>query len=158
MLCGWGVARILQSKFYCAIYQKMKTGYMKWSTFYALGLLGWVVKKLAMSWIMPSLALLLHIVLSMTASSYMIWFNMYLEISVAGQCQTNIYLAWHFVRHSKNYNCFWCKHINCNDNLHTNTHTCQTYYNNKNYFILLITTKYCRVTITSVWSWNYLKT
>ena len=35
-----------------------------------LGLLGRVIKKLATSWIMPSLALLLHMVLSMTACSY----------------------------------------------------------------------------------------
>ena len=27
---------------------------------YVLGLLGWAIKKLAVSWIMPSLALLLH--------------------------------------------------------------------------------------------------
>ena len=57
--------------------------------FYVLGLLSRVIKKLAMSWLMPSLALLLHIVLSMTACSYMIR----LEISVTGQCQTNIYFA-----------------------------------------------------------------
>ena len=57
--------------------------------FYVLGLLGWGIKKLAMSWIMPSLALLLYIVLSMTAYSYVIR----LEISVTGQCQTNVYLA-----------------------------------------------------------------
>ena len=57
---------------------------------YVLGLLDWLIKKLAMLWIMSSLALLLHIVLSMTACSYMI---IYLEISVTGQCQTNIYLA-----------------------------------------------------------------
>ena len=57
-----------------------------------------VIKKLAMSWIMPSLELLLHIVFSMTACSYMIIFKMYLEISVTGQCQTKIYLASHFVR------------------------------------------------------------
>ena len=54
-----------------------------------------------MSWIMSSLALLLHIVLSLTACSYVIIFKMYLEISVTGQCQTNIYLAWNFVWHSK---------------------------------------------------------
>ena len=42
----------------------------------------WVV---AMSWIMWSLVLILHIiVLSMTACSYMIRFNMYLESSVTG--------------------------------------------------------------------------
>ena len=35
-----------------------------------LGLLGRVIKKLATSWIMPSLALLLHMVLSMTTCSY----------------------------------------------------------------------------------------
>ena len=40
--------------------------------FYMLGLMGQVIKKLAMSWIMPPLALLLHIVLSMTACSYII--------------------------------------------------------------------------------------
>ena len=34
--------------------------------FYVLGLVGRVIKRLAMSWIMPSLALLLHIGLSMT--------------------------------------------------------------------------------------------
>ena len=50
-------------------------------------------QKLAMSWIMSSLALLLHIVLSLTAWSYVIIFKMHLEISVTGQCQTNIYLA-----------------------------------------------------------------
>ena len=57
-------------------------------------------QKLAMSWIMPSLTLLLHIVLSMTVCSHIL-FHMYLEISVTGLCQTNIYLALHFVRHSK---------------------------------------------------------
>ena len=46
-----------------------------------------------MSWIIPSLALLLHIALSMTACGFMIRFNMYLEISVTGKCQINIYLA-----------------------------------------------------------------
>ena len=87
---------------YIALFAKnMKTGYMEWSTFYVLGLLGRVIKKLAMSWIMPPLALLLHIVLSLIACGYVIRFNMYLEISVIGQCQTNIYLAWYFVRHSK---------------------------------------------------------
>ena len=35
--------------------------------FYLLGLLGWVIKKIAMSWIMPSIALLLCILISMTA-------------------------------------------------------------------------------------------
>ena len=39
------------------------------------------------------LAVLLYIVLSMTACSYMIRFNMYLDISVTGQCETKIYLA-----------------------------------------------------------------
>ena len=39
--------------------------------FYVLGLLGWVIKKLTISWIMPSLALLLYIVLSMTICNYM---------------------------------------------------------------------------------------
>ena len=52
-----------------------------------LGLLIRVIKNLVMSWIMPSLALLMHIVLSMTACSYMIIFNMCLEISVTGQRQ-----------------------------------------------------------------------
>ena len=47
---------------------------------------------------MPSLALLLHIVSSMTAYTIYIRFNMYLEISVTGQCQTNINSAWHYVR------------------------------------------------------------
>ena len=48
---------------------------------------------------MPALALLLHIVLSMTACSYMILprvlliLHMYLEIFVTGLCQTNIYLT-----------------------------------------------------------------
>ena len=51
-----------------------------------------VIKNLTMLWIMPSLALLLHIVLSMTVCSYMIRFNMYLEITLTGQCQINIYL------------------------------------------------------------------
>ena len=76
-----------------------------------------------MSWIMPSLALLFTeqgdvrlvdgyrpaegrvevylngcwrtvcVALSITARSFMIRFNMYLEISVTGKCQTNIYLA-----------------------------------------------------------------
>ena len=55
---------------------------------YVLGLLGRVIKASNVI-IMPSLALLLHIVLSMTVCSYMIR----LEISVTGQCQTNIYLA-----------------------------------------------------------------
>ena len=52
-------------------------------------------QKLAMSWIVSSLALLLHniIVLSLTACSYVIIFTMYLEISVTGQCQINIYLT-----------------------------------------------------------------
>ena len=45
-----------------------------------------------MSWITPFLALLLHIVLLMTACSYVIRFKMYLESFVTGQCQTNIYL------------------------------------------------------------------
>ena len=49
-------------------------------------------QKLAMSWIMPSLTLLLHIVLSMTVCSHIL-FHMYLEISVTGLCQTNIHLA-----------------------------------------------------------------
>ena len=33
---------------------------------------------------------------------YMIRYNMHLEISVTGQCWTSIYLAWHFVKDSKN--------------------------------------------------------
>ena len=42
-----------------------------------------------MSWIMLSLALLLHIALSMTACGFMSRFIMYLEqISVTGKCQT----------------------------------------------------------------------
>ena len=49
-----------------------------------LGLLDQVIKELAMSWITPPLVLLLSIVLLMTACSYMIRFNMYLEISVTG--------------------------------------------------------------------------
>ena len=81
--------------------KNMKTGYVEWSNLYVLGLLGQIIKKLAMSWIMPSLALLLHIVLSMTVCSYMIRFNMYLEISMTGQHQINICLAWYFVRHSQ---------------------------------------------------------
>ena len=52
------------------------------------GLLGQVIKKLAMSHIMPSLALLLLIVLLMTTCSYMIIFKIYLEISVTGQFRT----------------------------------------------------------------------
>ena len=35
--------------------------------FNLLGLLGWVIKIIAMSWIMPSIALLLCILISMTA-------------------------------------------------------------------------------------------
>ena len=62
----------------------MKTGYVEWSTFYVIKLLGRVIKKLAMSWTMPSLALLLNTVLLMTTCSYVIKFNMYLEISVTG--------------------------------------------------------------------------
>ena len=50
-------------------------------------------QKLAMSWIMSSLALLLHMVLSVTACSYRIIFKMHLKISVTEQCQTNIHLA-----------------------------------------------------------------
>ena len=60
----------------------IKTGYMERRTFYVLGLLSVVIKKIAMSWTMASLALLLHSFLSMTACRYMIKFNMYLEISV----------------------------------------------------------------------------
>ena len=37
-----------------------KTGYMERRTFYMLGLLSLVIKKIAMSWTMASLALLLH--------------------------------------------------------------------------------------------------
>ena len=48
---------------------------------------------------MPSLAMLLHIVLTMT--DYVIVFNMYLKIYVTRQFQPKIYLARHFVRHSK---------------------------------------------------------
>ena len=87
--------------------KNMKKGYVEWITFYVLGLLVWVIKNLVMSWIMPSLALLLHIVLSMTACGYMIIFNIYSEVSVTGQCQTNIYLVWHFIRNFKKYNCLW---------------------------------------------------
>ena len=38
---------------YCAASQKinMKTRCVEWSTCYVLGLLGWVIKKLVMSWI-----------------------------------------------------------------------------------------------------------
>ena len=50
-------------------------------------------QKLAMSRIMSSLALLLHIVLTLTACNYVIIFKMYLEISAIGQCQINIYLT-----------------------------------------------------------------
>ena len=50
-------------------------------------------QKLAMSWIIPCLALLLHTVLSLTACSYMIRLEMYLETSVTGQCQINFSLA-----------------------------------------------------------------
>ena len=56
-----------------------------------IGLPGKVIKKLAMSWVMPSLALLLHIALTMI--DYVIVFNMYLEIYVTGQFQPKIYLA-----------------------------------------------------------------
>ena len=55
--------------------KNVKTGYVEWSTIYVLGLLGQVIKKLAISWTIPSLALLLHIVLSMT--DYVIIFKMY---------------------------------------------------------------------------------
>ena len=88
-------------------------------------------QKIAMSWIMPSFALL---VLSMTACSYMIRFNMYLEISVTGQCQTNNCLARNFVRHSeKNYNYLFCMYVcmtvcmyinNKHMYRHTNTYIC----------------------------------
>ena len=46
-----------------------------------------------MSWTMSSLALLLHLVLTLTACNYVIIFKMYLEISAIGQCQINIYLT-----------------------------------------------------------------
>ena len=62
--------------------KNMKTGYVEWSTFYVLGLVGWVIKKLAMSWIMWALAVLLHIVLSMTVCSYVIRFNMYRSLEI----------------------------------------------------------------------------
>ena len=69
-LYGWEDARTLHSKLYYLIAKNMKTGFVEWSTFYVLGLLGQLIKKLAMSWIIPSLALLLHIVLSIIACSY----------------------------------------------------------------------------------------
>ena len=61
------------SKLYCAVCQKYEDRILGMQHF----LCAWitelrVIKKLAMSWIMPSLALLLHIVLSVTACSYMI--------------------------------------------------------------------------------------
>ena len=49
-------------KLYCAVCQKYEDRIREMK----LGILGQVIKKLAMSWIMPFLALLLHTVLSMT--------------------------------------------------------------------------------------------
>ena len=39
--------------------QNMKMGYVEWSTLYVLGLMDLIIKKLAMSWIMPSLAIVI---------------------------------------------------------------------------------------------------
>ena len=84
MLCGLNDTRASHSKLYCQKYENRICGMKHLLYIYALGLLDWVVKKLAISWIMPSLALLLHKVLSMIACSYMIRFNMYSETSVTG--------------------------------------------------------------------------
>ena len=45
----------------------------------------------------------------MTVCSYVIRFNMYLEISVTGQCQTNVYWSDILldVHSQKDYNCLW---------------------------------------------------
>ena len=69
----------------------------------------YVLKLLAMSWIMPSLALLLHIALSMTACSYMIRFYMYLEeSSVTGN--VTLTFIWPDILSGipKSYNCLCC--------------------------------------------------
>ena len=90
-------ARTLHSKLCCTtVCQKYEGRICGMKHYLCIWITGSGNQKLAMSWIMPCLALLLHIVLSC-----MIRFNMYLEIPVTGQCQNNIYLARHFVRHSK---------------------------------------------------------
>ena len=73
---GWGNLKSMMATWLCCVVEKtteqcivscivlfaknMKTG---WSTFYVFGLLFRVIKKLAMSWIMPCFALFLHTVL-----------------------------------------------------------------------------------------------
>ena len=82
------------SKLYCTVCQKYEDRICGKKHFLCAWITGlWVIKKLAKSWIIPSSALLLLIVLSITACNYMIIFTMYIDISVTEQCQTKIYLA-----------------------------------------------------------------
>ena len=58
------------------------------------GLLGQIIKKTSNVLDHAILSIVIAcVVLSMTMCSYMIRFNMYLEISMTGQCQINICLT-----------------------------------------------------------------
>ena len=79
----------------------MKTGHTKWSTYYVLGLLGLVIKKncIAMLWIMPPSALLLHKTLSV--SEWAIW--LFLTCTVLLRC--NVTLACNGLTSKLTYTC-----------------------------------------------------
>ena len=123
---------------YCADCKTMKTGYMEsrvhdvqsrtlsspvvlWTVdgmkrFYVLGLLDWVIKKLAMLWIMPSLALLLHIVLSIITCSYVIRPEKFVWLD-----NVRLTFIWPDIFHSKKLQLFLM-------HMHARTHTHTHYY------------------------------
>ena len=100
-LCGWENTRILHSELYCAVCQNYEDRNCEIKHFLHAWITGLGYQKLAMSWIMPSLALLLQRVLSMTACINTIRFHMYIKFLWLEMSDYNIYLPWHLVRHSK---------------------------------------------------------